>query len=284
MNCPSSHSSTRIHDAILFYHPLVLQPHVLFHLQSFPLFTNILGLLYSKNKTKQNIQTNKNLPLTPTTLSTSHPFFSFLFSRQISCPFSWVPSPYLPVFAPSKWLPPKSISTLLPSQLFSIFLNLSLQHWEPLATCCQHPACLALPCPGVFPVLLTITSLPPSVALSVSRFSLRYSPEFYICLSPLPPISFLALWVPSGFTSHHFNFPLHANYFSNLYLCPTFPPGYLNSSSPLNPCNGNKAQWKRPWIYASKRCGSQFWLSHLPALKLGRALWATVSSSINWRS
>lgn len=146
------------------------------------------------------------------------------------------------------------------------------------------PSLLGTACPGVFPVLLTITSLPPSVALSVSRFSLRYSPEFYICLSPLPPISFLALWVPSGFTSHHFNFPLHANYFSNLYLCPTFPPGYLNSSSPLNPCNGNKAQWKRPWIYASKRCGSQFWLSHLPALKLGRALWATVSSSINWRS
>lgn len=59
MNCPSSHSSTRIHDAILFYHPLVLQPHVLFHLQSLPLFTNILGLLYSKNKTKH---TNKQKP------------------------------------------------------------------------------------------------------------------------------------------------------------------------------------------------------------------------------
>lgn len=188
MNCPSSHSSTRIHDATLFCHPLDLQPHILFHLRSFPLFANVLGLLYSKNKTKQTYKQKPSFnPNYPLHISS---FLLFPFPCQVSRPFSSVPSPYLPVFAPSKWLPPKSISTLLPSQLFSIFPTLSLQHREPLATCFKHPACLALPYPGVPPVLLTITSLPPSVVL-ISRFSLRYSPEFYICL--LLSLPFLSL-------------------------------------------------------------------------------------------
>lgn len=52
--CPSSHSSTRIHDPTLSYSPLELQSHILSHLQVFPvcLLTFLVSSIL-KNKPKQ---------------------------------------------------------------------------------------------------------------------------------------------------------------------------------------------------------------------------------------
>lgn len=131
---------------------------------------------------------------------------------------------------------PKSITDLLlhsPLSSPAFFLD----HWMVLTTCCccKHPVWLALPYLVLFLSILTVTSLPPSLALFISPSSHRYSPKLSTCLSPIPLLSFLSLFSESLVVlfSCYYNVPLCIDCFADLYLCPTFPPGYLSSSTKL---------------------------------------------------
>ena len=103
--------------------PLDLRFHVLFHLQSFPLFANILGLFYPINKTKHR---NKKLPSTP--LPSPH----FIFSSPSFPPsglMSFSQLLLLACLSLHHWndsLPSHSTPSFLLSS--SVFPNLSLQH------------------------------------------------------------------------------------------------------------------------------------------------------------
>ena len=177
------------------------------------------------------------------------------------------------------------ISALFPSHLCSVFTNLCLQPWVALASysCFGHPASLALPYSGLLPIF-PIVSLPLSLALFISPSSHRYSPKFHTGLFPFP---LLAVWVPRVSFSHCSNFLLYVDDSSNQYLCSPFPPGYLNSLTNLFPvplvlvmatkfsesCMSLKKKWVP--ILAQSPTSSN---------PLDRALWVSVSSSVDWVS
>ena len=169
----------------------------------------------------------------------------------------------------------KGINALFPSHLCSVLTNLCLQHWVALVSysCFGYLASLALPYSGLLPIF-PIASLPLSLAAFISPSSHRYSPKFHTCLFSFP---LLALWVPRVSFSPCSNFLLPVDDSSNWYLCLPFPPGYLNSLTSLFPVPlilvMQQSSVKVAWVYKLKKCESQFWLSHLPALSLWTELY-----------